>query len=430
METVLEATLDGAHVLVEVAGLAAVQGQQVLAAAAAAGVVIVAVLAVLVARPGAHLAPALAIPAAGIGAAVAWSLAAVRDVELVTVIGGLAAQLRRGDEIALLGGAAAGAAAVLGGVALLTARRRRFAAAVVGAAVVVMVAGVVPVQRLIVARDVVVAPLRAAWPLPSLRFAGQGKDEPPLEVHVGRTRQEAPTFIGQLGALSEPATKAMWSTWRLDGSTVPLRATKPGPDEATARVVAGPVAVSVPVRFVGVRDEGPPGLSLRPGHRQSFAEVMGREGTVDSVARKLQQRRRGEKLPAAAAVLSVLDEREEAGLHLWRMQVSRGGVHDVFDAVARDGVLYRRVPAGGHEVLVKRAEAGAAGECEAPVLGYDRCRCGDDGIERCVLTEGNTLGALGRMSLALLTLGLSEVTGACADCGRRQEKGLVRLPER
>lgn len=428
MDTVLSTSIDGSHVLVEVGVLASVLEERPLAIAAAALVVVVAALVVVVARPGTRAAVGFALPAAGIGAALAWSLATTRDVALTTVLGGLGPLLRRGDEVAVLGGAAVGAGLCLGVITLATAARRRAAAAVAGAAAAVVVAGAMPVWHLAVAREEVAAPLRAAWPLPSLTFAGQDPEAgPPLEVHVGRTRAEAPTFIGQLGKKSEPATTAMLKTWRLEGYTVALPATKAGPDEAIARLVASPVVVSTPVRFVGVRDAGPVGVALTPGHRQSWAEVTGRDGVVIDTEQRIQQaglaKRR--RLPSASTILAVLDERVAAGQRILRLQLSRGAALDTFDAIARDGVLYRRGEGGGLEVLVKD---GAAGECEAPMLGYSQCRCSAAGIDRCVQSDTNTLGALGRMSLALLTLGLSEVTGACDDCGRGTERGLVRLP--
>jgi hypothetical protein len=190
--------------------------------------------------------------------------------------------------------------------------------------------------------------------------------------------------------------------------------------------MAGPVMVEVPVRYVVVEDRGPIGIELTPGHRQAFVEVKGRDGAVMARERQLLESRRGAKAPVPDVVLRVLDEREELGQRVLRVELGRQGASEVIDVVARDGAVHRFLPEGGGALLVGPGPQGQG--CEVPLLGYRDCRCTSRGIERCVQTETNTLGALGRMSLALLTLGLSEVTGACNDCGRAFEKGLVLLP--
>jgi hypothetical protein len=216
----------------------------------------------------------------------------------------------------------------------------------------------------------------------------------------------------------------METRWGLAGLRAALRGERPGPAVARAQALSGPVLVEVPVRFTVVEDIGPAGIQLTPGHRQAFVEVEGRDGVVVARERQLLKRRRGEKAPTPDVALRVLDEREEFGQRVLRVELTRGGSVEVIDVVARDGAVYRFLPGGGGPLLVGPGPAG----CEVPLLGYRECRCTSRGIERCVQVETNTLGALGRMSLALLTLGLSEVTGACTDCGRAFEKGLILLP--
>jgi len=425
MAGLLESTVDGARILVDTSAFDDVTAGRPLALVAAGFVLGVAVGVAGAARPGTRAATMLALPGAGVGAAVAFALAAVRDVELAWLVDGLAAVLRRGDDIAVVGGAAAGAALVLAIVAIATARRRAFGAGVSGVAVAAGVVGVLAAVQVIAIRTAAVEPLRAAWPVPLLAFAGQDPEQgPPLEVHIGRTRREPPSSMRQLGS-TMPTTPTMEARWGLASLRVALRGERPGAATATAQALSGPVIVEVPVRYSVVEDVGPAGIHLTPGHRQAFVEVEGRDGVVIARERQLMARRRGAPAPKPDVTLRVLDEREELGQRVLRVELGRQGASEVIDVVARNGAVHRFLPGGGGALLVG---SGSGGGCDVPLLGYTSCRCTSRGIERCVQTETNTLGALGRMSLALLTLGLSEVTGACNDCGRAYEKGLVLLP--
>jgi hypothetical protein len=423
MAGLLESTVDGARILVDTSAFDDVTTGRPLALIAAVVVIGVAAAVAGAARPGLRAATVLALPGAGVGAAFAFALAAVRDVQLASLVDGLAAVLRRGDDIAVVGGATVGAAVVLAIAAIATARRRAVGAGISGVAVAAGVVGALAVAQVIATRTAAVEPLRTAWPLPAVAFAGQDPEHGlPLEVHVGRTRREAPASTHQLIS-AMPTTPTMEARWGLANLRVALRGERPGPAVAQARAVAGPVIVEASVRFTVVEDVGPAGIRLTPGHRQAFVEVEGRDGVVVARERQLLGRRKG--LPAPDVTLQVLDEREELGQRVLRVQLRRGAVDEVIDVVARDGAVYRFLPGGGGARLVGPSVSGG---CEVPLLGYASCRCTDRGIERCMQTETNTLGALGRLSLALLTLGLSEVTGACTDCGRAFEKGLVLLP--
>lgn len=424
MAGLLESTVDGARILVDTSAFDDVTASRPLAIVAAAVVLGVAVVVASAARPGTRAATVLALPGAGLGAGVAFAFAAVRDVQLAWIVDGLAAVLRRGDDIPVVGGAAVGAALVLAVVAIVTGRRRPFGAGVSGVAVAAGLVGLLAVVEVASIRAAATAPLRTAWPAPTFAFAGQDPEQgPPLEVHVGRTRREKPSSMRQLG-VTLPTTPTMEARWGLGALRAALRGERPGPAVARAQAIAGPVIVEVPVRYTVVEDRGPVGIGLTPGHRQAFVEVEGRDGAVMARERQLLKSRRGEKAPAPDVVLRVLDEREELGQRVLRVQLSRSGVDEVIDVVARDGALHRFLPGGGGALLMGAGPAG----CAVPLLGYTACRCTSRGIERCVQQESNTLGALGRMSLAILTLGLSEVTGACPDCGRAFEKGLIQVP--
>jgi hypothetical protein len=426
MAGLLESTVDGARILVDTSAFDDVTASRPLALVAAAVVVGVAVVVAGAARPGTRAATALALPGAGIGAGMAFAFATVRDVQLAWLVDGLAAVLRRGDDIAVVGGAAAGGALVLAVAAIATGRRRAFGAGVSGVAVAAGLVGLLAVVQVGAIRVAAAEPLRAAWPVPAFAFAGQDPEQgPPLEVHPGRTRREVPSSTRQLGS-TLPTTPTMEARWGLASLRASLRGERPGEAVARAQAISGPVIVEVPVRFTVVEDVGPAGIHLTPGHRQAFVAVEGRDGVVVARERALQKIRRGDKAPSPDVVMRVLDEREELGQRVLRVQISRRGSGDeVIDVVARDGAVYRFWPGGGGALLVG---PGPQGGCVVPLLGYRDCRCTSRGIERCVQTETNTLGALGRMSLAILTLGLSEVTGACPDCGRAYEKGLVLLP--
>ena len=68
-------------------------------------------------------------------------------------------------------------------------------------------------------------------------------------------------------------------------------------------------------------------------------------------------------------------------------------------------------------------EAGTV--CAAPFLGFDSCRCTPKGIERCVQTDTDRVGSAMRVGMAVATGGLSELFGACRDCGASRETGIV-----
>jgi hypothetical protein len=196
----------------------------------------------------------------------------------------------------------------------------------------------------------------------------------------------------------------------------------------TAR--SGPVSVSIPVAYVGVTDMAPVGLTLRPGHRQAWVHVAGRGGVTDAVAQKLAAQKAShllpDKPPPPDMVLTVRGERDVQGLRVVSVQLDRlGGAQagrgpELIDVVAKDGVLYRH----GGGVLLRPTDEG----CDAPLLGFSQCRCSARGVERCVHHDENTVGGLLRMGMALMTLGLSEMSGACDGCDAGHEEGLVLLP--
>jgi hypothetical protein len=417
-KTLLEGVADGVHVFVDVSGIGRV-GYASPYVWASLGLVVVCLIAAVVGTT-ARVRPALGLALLGgaLGAAVSYAVASVHGVYLTSLVPSLLQTFRRGDDAVLAAGGAVGVAVVAVVVAVVglvvSARsfdgadvvlRRRIAC---GIAVVVGVAGVIvggiAVVKVTRARDAVAAPLRAAWPLPTFAFPGQVEGTGPLpEVHVGRTRHLAPENLAQWPAL--------WSSQSLSAT---LSATSPGEHVAIFEASAGPVRIRQNVRFVAVADRGPAGMAFRPGHRQAWVEVSGRGGVVSQSAKRLRGLK---KKPAPDIVLVVLDEREVDGLRVMRMQLTDAGGSRIIDVVARDGQLVR---VGGGVVLAE-----TDGGCQASLLGFSSCTCTSAGITSCADRSGNAVGSFVRMGLALVTLGLSEVTGACRDCDATTERGVV-----
>jgi len=423
MSDTVEAVVSGTRVVVDVSMFRYVSwaAPWAFVALGAAGVAAIAA-AVLSSRRALVL---LGVPIGAIGAFVCVTVSAERGVHLADLLYDLHDVLARGDDLLRLCGVGVGSGLVTAAVALTTITPRARGAIVAVLAVVAVVAGTVGVVRVKALRTYATAPLLSVMPLPKLHYPGQSEDEgPPIAVHVGRTAKLAPERVTMLGWESQLMSAQSQTTWRIDTVRATLRPTAPGPGKATARATAGPVTVEVPVVYVGVEDRAPQGITLRSGHRQAWLRVAGRGGVVSALERKLRDRKASHLLPDKAptpdVVLTVRGERDVDGLRVVTVQLDRGSGPELFDVVAKDGVLYRH----GGGVMLRPSDAG----CDVPLLGYATCRCSARGIERCETYQSNTVGGLVRMGMAIMTLGLSEMTGACKDCDAAQEEGLVLLP--
>ncbi len=435
---IIEGVVGESHVFVDVSDLARV-GFGAAWCFVAVGVAVIAVVAAAVAAsPRLRPALGLAIVCAAVGAAVCATAAAVHGVHLAPYITGVAWALRQGDGAVIAAGAAIGAAVVAVIIAVIAVAfasakdrldgdavvvRRRVAGAVAiavgGAAVVVGVVGVVKIKAV---REHSASALRAVWPLPVAVFPGQGEGAGPLpEVHVGRSRRQAPEAVWThdlYGIAQTPhAQSASASWWPAASLTTTLKADAPGEHTATMSATAGLVRLSQELRFKAVEDRGPVGMALRPGHRQAWVEVNGRGGVVAQTAKRLRTQR---AKPSPDVVMVVLDERDDNGLRTMRLQLADGSGTRVIDAVQKDGVLAR---VGGGVLIAENA-----GGCDVPLLGFSSCTCTTSGVASCADRSSNTVGSIVRMSLAVFTLGLSDITGACRNSDATTERVLVLLP--
>lgn len=424
----IAATVDGTRVVVDLAGFHLQQHASWLIVSTVLSFVAFAAAVIVVAAP-ARKRLGLAVVSGAVGGAVALALAPVVLGVYGRWMPELGLRVSQGSLLVALAGVGVGALLLAVPVVFVSSGRPRSSWVVCGVSVVAIVVGIVAIARAQNERRAVVTALQQATPIPRLVFGGQGPDEPVPEVHVGRTRDLAPERVWQLdtaGALfttSAPATALPAHTeshWHLQDVRATLTATTPGAHEVTAVARQGPVRVEQQVRFVAVDDTAPAAFALKPGQRFNWRRVAGPRGIVEHTA-TMSTKQKSKQPPRTDITAVVLDERIEDGFRVARVQVGIDGVTSTTDVIARNGALVRQQ--GGPFLTVE-----VDGSCNAAFLGFDACRCGAEGITRCEQFNDDNLGAFMRIGLAVATMGISEVMGACKTCGAGHEEGLLLIP--
>jgi len=369
----------------------------------------------------------LAAVTGAIGGAVALSLAPVVLGVYGRWMPDLGLRVSQGTLLVGLAGAGVGALLLAIPVVFISSVRPRSSWVVCGVGVVAVVVGIVAVVRAQNERRDVVTALADTIPIPRFAFAGQAPGEPLPEVHVGRRRVLAPERVWRLetsGAVFTSAASALpapTDRWHLQHAVATLTATRAGEHEATVVAREGPVRVEQQVRFVAVDASAPAAFPLTPGKRFAWSRVSGPRGIVEHTETFLAKGKKKPKPPKTDITAVVLDERIEDGFRIARVQVGIDGVTNTIDVVARNGSLVRRQ--GGPFLTVE-----GEGMCNAAFVGFDSCRCTAAGITRCATFDSDNLGAFMRIGLAVATMGISEVMGACKTCGTGHEEGLLLLP--
>ncbi len=373
----------------------------------------------------------LGVVSAAVGGAVAISLAPIVLGVYGRWMPELGLRVSEGSLLVAAAGAGVGALLLAVPVVLVSSVRPRSSWVVSGVALVAIVLGFVAVGRAQSERRAIVTALRQATPIPRMVFGGQGPGDPLPEVQVGRTRAIAPERVWELessvtlfpsetSSTSLPAKNENF--WHLQEVRATLRAQSAGEHETTVVAHHGIVRIEQQVRFAAVNDSAPAAFPLSPGQRFNWARVSGPRGIVESTNAALANKTSKAKSPPKVDVSAiVLDERIEDGFRIARVQVAVDGVTSTTDVYARNGNLVRS--AGGAFVTVNAGDV-----CSASFLGFDDCRCTTRGITRCVKFDADNLGAFMRIGLAVATMGISEVMGACSTCGSGHEEGMLLMP--
>ena len=423
----IAATVDGTRVVVDLAGFHLQQHASWLIVSTVLSFVAFAAGVIVVAGP-ARKRLGLAVVSGAVGGAVALALAPVVLGVYGRWMPELGLRVSHGSLLVALAGAGVGALLLAIPIVFVSSTRPRSSWVVCGVSVVAVVVGIVAIARAQNERRDIVTALQQATPIPRLVFGGQGPGDPLPEVHVGRSRALAPERVWQLdtaGALfanSSPSTALPAQSeghWHLQDVRATLTATTAGAHEATAVAMQGPVRVEQRVRFVAIDDTAPAAFALKPGQRFNWSRVAGPRGIVEHTETMLAKKK-PKQPPRTDITAVVLDERIEDGFRIARVQVGVDGVTSTTDVVARNGSLVRRQ--GGPFVTVE-----VDGSCNAAFLGFDNCRCGAGGITRCEKFDTDNLGAFMRIGLAVATMGISEVMGACKTCGAGHEEGLLLI---
>ncbi|MCB9741556.1 MAG: hypothetical protein H6741_24945 [Alphaproteobacteria bacterium] len=267
--------------------------------------------------------------------------------------------------------------------------------------------------------------------------------------HVGQRIERQP----RLGWMSTQGLLFKRTVWvDLDGARreawdvppVTLAATEPGAHTAVMWAARGPFTMRQDLHFELGEDTGDPRLTLAPGQRWQYAQVGGYRGSIAGLFSG------EETLPedAATLTLEVSGEQVVEGLRLLTLtRTDVEGATREFQVYNMDGQTLLRVEDGEdrpllapdrwmEEALPEDAE-GPEGlwACETPLLTHRGCWCFEAGQPRqgvafCSLDTTDHTPSLVRGVLAILTVGITEITGAMRGVGSTHtEAGLVLLPE-
>ena len=375
----------------------------------------------------------LSVVGAAVGGAFALSLAPIVLGVFGRWMPELGMRVSQGSLLAAVAGAGVGAVLVALPITFTSTTRPRAGWLACGVLIIAAVVGITGVVRAQRERQNIVVALREALPMPRLIFAGQAGDGPLPEVHVGRLATLKAERVMQLETTGQifptPTLLPAGSVprWGLDQAVATLTATTAGEYTTTVVMRQGPVRVEQPVRFLAINDTSPAAFALTPGGRRSWQRLRGSRGVVADAldaqrkAATSKKKPKNAKAPTADISAIVLSERIDNGLRVAQVQVTTDGLAHTDEVIARNGQLV--LLKGGPFLTIE-----ASSVCRAPFLGFDDCQCTNTGVESCTSFDSDTFGAVLRIGLLVATAGMSEVIGACKNCGDGSERGLLLLP--
>jgi hypothetical protein len=239
----------------------------------------------------------------------------------------------------------------------------------------------------------------------------------PPRAHVGLRRFVEPQllhagartgFIFTSTVALDPRAARAWGVERLE-----LTALSVGLTELKFHRSRGPLSFDFTYPVEGVADEGPSWLPLAAGNRFEF--VATNPLGLDATKRKYSARKA--VMPVPTVTLQVASSFERDGLRIFRVVLSRGSDSKTVELTRQNGELFDSTG----------ARLAGQDDCRIPFLwARSQCTCAEDHVQWCVEIEQDGLGFFLRFALGVMTLGVTELTGAMRGVGEAHERrGLV-----
>lgn len=251
-----------------------------------------------------------------------------------------------------------------------------------------------------------------AQPVPNVR--------PPLtppRAHVGLTTRATPAlehagartgFIFVSRVTLDPAAALAWNVAELE-----LTPQGVGVTQVEFHRERGPLRLDFTYPVEGVADEGPSWLPLAAGNRFEF--IATNPLGFDATRRKYSQKKA--VMPEPTVALEVVGSLERAGFRVFQVQVTRGTESHTVELTRQNGLLF---DAGTTRLA-------GQDDCRIPFLwAKSQCTCAEDHVQWCLEIEQDGLGFFLRFALGVITLGVTEITGAMKGVGEAHERrGLI-----
>ncbi|MFT3708438.1 MAG: hypothetical protein QM817_12370 [Archangium sp.] len=297
-------------------------------------------------------------------------------------------------------------------VALAAARRQKFWwAAAVLLLVPIVTGGLIGTKRRAELRQFHAAMIDAQ-PVPNVRLPAEAP-----RAHVGLARRVTPD-VEHAGARTgiiwvsrvtiDPAAAKAWNVDSLE-----LTPPSVGISDVAFHRERGPLSLDFTYPIEGVADEGPSWLPLGTGNRFEF--IATNPLGFDATKRKYSQKKA--VMPEPTVAIEVGDSYERDGFRIFRVLVTRGAESKPFDLMRQNGKL----------LDVNGTLLAGQDDCRIPFLwAKSQCVCADDHVQWCVEVEQDGLGFFLRLALGVITLGVTELTGAMKGVGEAHERrGLI-----
>ncbi|MCB9743385.1 MAG: hypothetical protein H6740_12355 [Alphaproteobacteria bacterium] len=259
--------------------------------------------------------------------------------------------------------------------------------------------------------------------------------------HAGQSVERQPSLghLSTQGLLFKrtvwvPLDEARMQAW--DVPPVTLAAPEPGEYEARISATRGPFSMSRFVSFEVGEDRGDPRFSPQPGDRWTYAALAGYNGSIEALFSG------EEEAPEGLSTFTLRADEAQVVEGLRLVTLTRAEPEQearVRQVYAMDGQTWLRVEDGEDMLALRPRETEAELEglwaCDSPLVPYSGCWCFEEGAPRqgvafCARDTTDHAPSLIRGFLAIVTVGITEITGAMK--GVRSiptEAGVVLLPE-
>lgn len=287
-------------------------------------------------------------------------------------------------------------------------RQRWGAAALVALALSLATGGLVAFTRRNVLRDF----HHAAWsaqPVPNVL----APNEPP-RAHVGLQKTVQP-YVESAGARSGwifvsrvALDPTVAKAWGVDELTLSPSAT--GLNTVSFHRERGPLSLDFTYPITGVSDEGPTWLPLAEGNRWEFIATapLGLDRT------RAKYEKKNATLPPPTVSLEVTSTFERDGFRGFIVKVVRGAESTSVELVRQNGSLLN---------FGSSVELAGQTDCRVPFLwAKSQCTCDDSHVKWCLEIEQDGFGLFLRLALAVVSVGITEITGVMKGVGEAHER--------